>query len=297
MHVLAIDGTIYNLPNTPELKEIYGVQTSQGEPQTQAKCSCLYDVLNGLLIDVQMQPVKSSERKIALQHLNYLRRLKPDNNLVLFDRGYPSLELMRFLDENHICYLMRCSKEKFIRELRSVTEADVVLHLKDKKIPKTKEKMSTSIRVVQFPLDSGVSEILITNMLDSSLIVEDFKYLYHLRWGIEEKYDEIKNKLKIEAFSGVTPIAVLQDFYATMFLTNMVAYAEMDCEPEMDLANRDRVRKYEYRLNNTLAIAAVKDSFIDLIMEQKPRQTKACAQAAEQETSCKHRSHKAWAFL
>ena len=37
MHVFAIDGTTYNLPNTPELKEIYGVQISQGEEQTQAK--------------------------------------------------------------------------------------------------------------------------------------------------------------------------------------------------------------------------------------------------------------------
>lgn len=274
MHVLAIDGTTYNLPNTPELKEIYGVQTSQGEPQAQAKGSCMYDVLNNLLIDVQLQPVRSSERETALQHLSYLRSLKPENNLVLFDRGYPSLALMRFLDENGICYLMRCNKENFIRELRSVTEADAVLHLKDKKIPQTKERINISIRAVQFALDSGVTEVLITNMLDSSLTVEDFKHLYHLRWGIEEKYDEIKNKLKIEAFSGVTPVAVLQDFYATMFLTNMVAYAQMGCEEELDLINRDHEKKYEYQLNNTLAIASVKDSFIELIMEQNPGKQK-----------------------
>jgi hypothetical protein len=120
-------------------------------------------------------------------------------------------------------------------------------------------------------LDNGVSETLITNLFDNSFSIEDFKYLYHLRWGIEEKYDELKNKLRIEAFSGITPIAVLQDFYATMFLTNLVAYAEMDCEPELAISNQIPERKYEYRINNTQAIAAVKDSFIELAMEENPR--------------------------
>ena len=42
----------------------------------------------------------------------------------------------------------------------------------------------------------------------------------------------------------------------------------MDCELELALSNQDRKKKYEYRINNTQAIAAVKDSFIDLVMEE-----------------------------
>lgn len=266
MHLFASDGTVYNLPNTPELKEIYGVQTTSGEPQTQAKGSCLYDVLNNLLIDVKMLPICSSEREIAVEHLNYLHGLKPDHNLVLLDRGYPSMELIHHFDNRQIFYLMRCNKHEFIKELRSVTEADKVLDIK-KKMRSTKEEIQTSMRVVQFPLENGTVETLITNLLDSSFSVEDFKYLYHLRWGIEEKYDELKNKLKIEAFSGTTPVAVLQDFYATMFLTNLVAFAEMDCDAELESISLSRERKYEYRINTTQAIASVKDSFIELVME------------------------------
>jgi len=273
LHVYAIDGTTYNLPNTPELKEIYGVQSSQGEPQTQAKGSCLYDVLNNLLIDVKMLPIRSSEREIAVEHLNCLHGIKPENNLVLLDRGYPSLELIRFFDENHLFYLMRCNKNEFISELRNLTEADKVLEF-DKQLRKTKEKVHISMRAIQLSLDSGTVETLITNLLDSNFTAEDFKYLYHLRWGIEEKYDELKNKLKIEAFSGTTPVAVLQDFYATMFLTNLVAYAEMDCEEELALANQSCERKYEYRINRTMAIASVKDSFIELTMENSPLKQK-----------------------
>ena len=273
MHVFAVDGTTYNLPNVPELREIYGEQISQGAPQVQAKGSCLYDVLNNLLVDVKMLPGKSSERETAMEHLNYLHGLKPAKNLVLLDRGYPSAELIRYFDEKGLFYLMRCSKTKFFSEIREATEPDTVLEI-DKRLRKTKEKIHISLRVVQFPLDNGDIEVLITNLLDSSLSMEDFKYLYHLRWGIEEKYDEIKNKLKIEAFSGITPVAVLQDFYATMFLTNLVAYAEMDCEEELASANRTLERKHAYRINCSIAISCVKDEFIELCMERSPRKLK-----------------------
>jgi hypothetical protein len=272
-HVFAIDGTTYNLPNTEALKEIYGVQTSQGAPQVQAKGSCLYDVLNDVMIDVKMLPVKSSERETAVEHLRYLQDYKPDNNLVILDRGYPSLELIRFFDEHKMFYLMRCNKSEFISEVRKVTEDDSVIQI-DRQSPKTKGKIRTAMRVVHIPLDNGVVETLITNLLDSSLSMEDFKYLYHLRWGIEVKYDELKNKLNIEAFSGTTPVAVLQDFYATMFLTNLVSSAEKDCESELESINNNRERKYEYRINNALAISSVKDSFIAIVMEDKPRKQK-----------------------
>jgi hypothetical protein len=133
---------------------------------------------------------------------------------------------------------------------------------------------SADIRVISVPLENGTVETLITNILDESITEQDFKKLYHLRWGIEEKYDELKNKMKIEAFSGTTPVAVLQDFYATMCLTNMIAYAEKDCAAELESINKSRERKYEYRINNTMAIASVKDSFIEMIMETSQRKQK-----------------------
>ena len=64
--VSAIDGTKYNLPNTPELTEKYGIQKSTN--QVQALGSCLYDVLNGILLDVQLFPYNASERALAELH-------------------------------------------------------------------------------------------------------------------------------------------------------------------------------------------------------------------------------------
>ena len=67
--VTAIDGSRYTLPNTPELRSIYGEQITKGQSQVQALTSCLYDVLNHMLMDVRIYPCKSNERIIAEEHL------------------------------------------------------------------------------------------------------------------------------------------------------------------------------------------------------------------------------------
>ena len=65
-HLFGIDGTRMNLPCTSELSDLYGEQTSQGTPQVQALVSCLYDLLNGMIVDVRFEHCKSSERDAAL---------------------------------------------------------------------------------------------------------------------------------------------------------------------------------------------------------------------------------------
>lgn len=44
-------------------------------------------------------------------------------------------------------------------------------------------------------LSSSEEEILISSLVDKSMTIEDFKELYFMRWGIEIKYDELKNRL------------------------------------------------------------------------------------------------------
>jgi len=39
-----------------------------------------------------------------------------------------------------------------------------------------------------------------------------FKSLYFKRWGIETKYDELKNKFGLQKFTGDTPIRLNKSF-------------------------------------------------------------------------------------
>lgn len=222
--VMAIDGTKYNLPNNTEMKEVYGYQKSTNE-QPQALGSCLYDVLNGIVMDALIAPFNANERTLAKLHIEELSKIKTSKDLLLMDRGYPSADLITFIESKNIKYIMRCSNQ-FIKGMK-ITDSDCVITHKFAK------SNSVKIRVISFPISKDENEILITNIFDESFTIENFAELYHMRWNIEEKYDDLKNKLEIENFSGNSNIAVLQDFYATMFLNNIASIMALDCEDEI----------------------------------------------------------------
>jgi hypothetical protein len=67
--ILGVDGSILTLPFTEELKGIYGtVANAANLDVVQAKVSTLYDVLNGLVLDVGLGRGRASERELALKH-------------------------------------------------------------------------------------------------------------------------------------------------------------------------------------------------------------------------------------
>ena len=77
--------------------------------------------------------------------------------------------------------------------------------------------------------------------------------------------------MQIENFTGETPIAIEQDFYATMYLSNMVALAKKDANKIIDEENKDKNLKYEYKVNANILIGKLKDSLILMLLEKRPR--------------------------
>lgn len=89
--LLAVDGSRVTLPKTKELESIYGVQTNQSDTfVVQARVSVLYDVLNNFVIDSELSPLKIGEAPLAKNHLIYTQ----NNDLIIYDRGYPSFDLV-----------------------------------------------------------------------------------------------------------------------------------------------------------------------------------------------------------
>ena len=81
---------------------------------------------------------------------------------------------------------------------------------------------SIKLRLVRIELPSGQIELLITSLLNSKEYSNKiFKELYFKRWAVETFYDELKNKLKVEHFSGYSNQSILQDFYAALFISNV----------------------------------------------------------------------------
>ncbi|WP_418658343.1 hypothetical protein [Clostridioides difficile] len=46
--------------------------------------------------------------------------------------------------------------------------------------------------------------------------------MYHLRWTIETSYNRLKNRMKLEKFSGFKEILIYQDIYADIWLYNLI---------------------------------------------------------------------------
>ena len=256
--LFGIDGTRLNLPCTEELAQLYGAQVSQGAPQVQALVSCVYDLLNGIIVDTRFAHCKSSERDAAKDMITSFQLAQVENPVFIMDRGYPSAELIDAIMNAGHKFIMRCPKG-FLRGMK-LPEMDNTLEHKFSKL-----KHSLKIRVVKIQLSSEETQCLITNILDSQITPDDFKWAYQKRWGIETKYNDVKNKLQIECFTGYSPVAVLQDFYATMFLANLAGVLEYDLHEEIEAAHFSPENLYAYKMNITMAISELKKSVVDML--------------------------------
>ncbi len=111
-------------------------------------------------------------------------------------------------------------------------------------------------------------EILVTSLLDSKTYPnKKFKALYAKRWGVETFYDEIKGKMKLEYFSGYSPESILQDFYATMFVSNIQTLIVGELEEEIALETQGR--KYKYKVNKNLSYGFLKNRILDLFLSEE----------------------------
>ncbi|MHC1683093.1 MAG: IS4 family transposase [Clostridiaceae bacterium] len=260
--LLAIDGTVLQLHNNENLREVFGYIENQNSKVARAQASALYDVENDMIIASKITHYKTGERVIAEEMITKLCELGTRNDLLLFDRGYPSRDFIQFIEEKQLKYLMRVSSG-FLKVVVNAPDKDQVIEVKFK-------GDLLKMRVLKFELNSGVIETLITNIFDEDFSVSDFKELYFKRWGIEVKYNEIKNKLQIENFTGETPIAIEQDFYATMYLSNMVALAKMDANEIIEEEYKNKGLKYEYKVNTNVLIGKLKDTLITMISINNP---------------------------
>ena len=286
--LLAIDGSVVTLPNSKNISSEFNPMKVRCQIEgfkkevAQARASVLFDVLNSIAVDASLTNKNKSdendliaydERTLALQHLEYCNK----DDLVVMDRGYPSYELfVKYAQKTN--FLIRLKKTSFIKAkflFDSHSEKkDVVLEINAHKYLKEtlkKENLPTKMKVrfVQVILENGTVEVLATNVLDSNrLKTSDFKELYAKRWGIETYYDLIKNRLNLENFTGLTALAVKQDFYATVFLTNYEAMVTYDLNEELKETTQEN--KYVQKVNKAVSFNLIKHKVFDLLYNDEP---------------------------
>ena len=290
--VLGIDGSTAQLPMSKEILKTFGGASNQhGLVMAMGRISAMYDVFNELSVDAVIAPYETGERELACSHFEALVAFDErtegyrghQQDLLLFDMGYPALWLMAYLILLGKDFVIRTS-EAFLKEVQDAIHApqnDLVIQIplqtagrplsSDLKalVPAIDPTMVLSIRVLTLQLEDGTPEILLTTLLDTRTFpYEDFQGLYAKRWGSETNYDVLKNILEIENFTGKSPLSVRQDFYATVLTNNIRGLIHWDLQEEVEEENQRKTRKYAYQLNRNLSIGRLKDRIVTLILEQ-----------------------------
>lgn len=279
MRTLSVDGSRLVLPNHQSVREEFGVHKFGPKADSEkslALCSMLYDVLNLVNIDAQIAPFTASERELLYLHME---KLMP-NDLLLLDRGYPSIALFFLLMAKGVEFCVRM-KENWWLEINNFSKSDDKERVVTFKLPKKDRKLlkeypewyekEISCRLIKITLESGENEILCTSLTDmEKFLYDDFSELYHYRWNEEEAYKLFKCRIEIENFSGKTAKAVKQDFYAKTFLMTLcAAYSHPIDEKVRKEFKADKKRIHSQKINRTNAIAMTKDILIGVFIRKE----------------------------
>ena len=176
------------------------------------------------------------------------------NSILVFDRGYPSEDLFRFLDSKGILFLMRIPKSF----KKAIFEANDSLF----KYTASKNKNSLTLRSIHFLLENETTEYLVTNIMSEQLSIEQFSELYRLCWGGESKYRELKNRLEIECFNSIKPVCIKQEFFAAMYLSNLASIVKLKAD---SMIFSDPRNKHKYQSSRSQILNRIKSSIILLL--------------------------------
>jgi hypothetical protein len=172
----AIDASVLEITNSERLRNAFWYSEGKTVKLARAKASGIYDIENDMMITSKITRYTTGERDIAIELIEKLKKLGLKNDLILFDRGYPSKWFFSYLQNSGVKYLIRVSS-KSVKEVNEARKPDQIVVVNVKKEP-------FKIRVIRLMLDSGEEEILVTNLLDENFSIQEFKELYFKRCGI-----------------------------------------------------------------------------------------------------------------
>ena len=283
--VLAVDGSNVLIPSTQENLETYGTSGRKGsKPQAALGLSCVHDVLNRMVVAADVFRSSFDERAAAREQLAHVRDDIGDCPfLVVMDRGYSSAPFFLWLSQQGILFVARLRATDFLDE-RSRMEGDDC----DVEIAFTPQRIanhsgtpdgdamaragSMLLRFVRIRTGNGNSEIIATILPRDKFSKEQVGELYGSRWGVETGFDVLKNCLQMENFTGTKPRLILQDIYATIYVSNVASDIALEANRQMasEESEREKARKHPMAVNRSFVIGALKNDMIYCLLVDDP---------------------------
>lgn len=264
--LLAVDGSEINLPSSKELLNKFGVHhtNSIGTKIPQARISFLFDALNNITIDAQIESFKVGEQQMFTEHLLSIGK----NDLLTADANYGHFRILRAIEQTGADFCVRMSQSSnFIKDFLASKAKDTIIEWIPSKATKVnciKHDIDFSplkIRLVRIDLSETETEVLALSLLDQKIYsYEKVKDLYDKRWKVEEEIKKFMQRLLVEFFSSIKENGVLQDFYANIFMLNLVSFIAEPVHEQIYKASENC--KYRQQINWTSALGDVRGRLV-----------------------------------
>ena len=273
--LLACDGSTVQIPRN-EAETDFSVKTREDRGTfNQLHMNGLFDILNRIYIDAIVDPGWYRRESAAL--LAMVNRLDhPEDFIILADRGYEGYKTIAHLIESMTNFVIRAKdldSNGFLHTLHIPPDGEIDIDVSRILTTSRAQKYQNDdryawvcrrafdlwdscetypirFRLVRIMLPDGSYECLVTNLPRDKFPPEKLKKLYHLRWGIENAYRDLKYPVDLLHFHGKSAQSVLQELFCSLTMFNFCAYLCVHA----DILHRHKNTKYQYKVNFANAV-------------------------------------------
>ena len=224
LRLVAIDGTVFDLPDTPANEEHFGRPgCGRGEAQgafPQARVVALVECDTHAIIGAEIGPCTSGETTLARP----LLRLLEQRMLLLVDRGFPGYELWQ---EAAATGSELCWRTKSNAVLPVTTALSDGSYLSALAPPRGNPGAPITVRVIEYTLshpsraeDEGPIRLITTLLDPTTAPALELAALYGGRWEEENAFDELKTHQRGAGriLRSKSPEMVVQEIHAHLLV-------------------------------------------------------------------------------
>lgn len=260
--LLGVDASTIRLPESEENEEYFGRHNSSGfnkkKDPIMARISEVVELTTGIVINAEIGPICFAERTFAKEQIelvtNLFKSYDQEKIVFVFDRGYISYDWIKMLLSLRADFIFRVPRNFNKANLGIYGECDCIVSLMPDIPP---------LRLIIRLLPSGEKCVLLTSLTNQDeMTTGDLMNVYWLRWsGCEEGYKKQKISLELENFSGIGVEAVLQEFYATLLIINLLQLHCLEEEGAWDLDNPP-----DKRINRSVIFGSLRETVFEMVM-------------------------------
>lgn len=275
--MLAVDGSDLCISAYRHDTDNYFQTSNGGRGFGMLHLNAMYDLCSRIYVDAIVQAGRSEDEYQAL--IDMVERSDIDGNVILTaDRGYENYNLFEHIQQKGWKFAIRVKDKKstgilsgldipdsntFDREYSLLmTRRHTNKVRSNRKLYKfvsakqrfdylphgSKDDYPVRFRIVRFPISENTFEVIITNLSAEEFPIERIKEIYHMRWGIETSFRDLKYSIGMTSFHAKKVAYIIQEIYAKLTMYNF-------CEiitTHVVIEQKDR--KHVYQVNFTLAI-------------------------------------------